>query len=56
MDGETTYGLRDQEFEWDAEKARANLRRHGIPFTVAASVFFDPNAIYGLDEIGRAHV
>jgi uncharacterized DUF497 family protein len=31
-------------FEWDAKKAAANIRKHGVPFTVAASVFLDPLA------------
>jgi hypothetical protein len=30
------------EFEWDREKARANLRKHGVDFTDAANVFLDP--------------
>ena len=29
-------------FEWDAEKAAENLRRHGIPFEEAETVFDDP--------------
>ncbi|MGH2350249.1 MAG: BrnT family toxin, partial [Chloroflexota bacterium] len=34
-------GLR---FEWDPQKARANLRRHRVSFEEAASVFLDPLA------------
>lgn len=30
------------EFEWDPEKAEENLRRHGVPFTEAMTVFGDP--------------
>lgn len=30
------------EFEWDPEKAEANLLKHGVDFSEAASVFFDP--------------
>jgi uncharacterized DUF497 family protein len=30
------------EFEWDAIKARTNLRRHGVSFEKAKSVFKDP--------------
>ena len=37
-------------FEWDANKARANLRKHGISFEVAATVFGDPNAITVYDD------
>lgn len=29
-------------FEWDEEKAHANLRKHGISFDEAATVFADP--------------
>jgi uncharacterized protein len=29
-------------FEWDEEKARANLRKHGISFEEAITVFLDP--------------
>lgn len=31
-------------FEWDARKAAANLRKHGVAFTDAATVFRDPLA------------
>jgi len=33
------------EFEWDSEKATANLRKHRIRFEEASSVFGDPLAI-----------
>jgi len=36
------YELRGQTFEWDAEKAAANLRKHWVPFEKACEVFFDP--------------
>lgn len=29
-------------FEWDPEKARANLLKHGVAFEDAAEVFADP--------------
>jgi len=29
-------------FEWDMEKAEANVRRHGIRFEIAVAVFDDP--------------
>ena len=32
-------------FEWDEEKARGNLRRHGVSFSAAASVFGDPLSV-----------
>ena len=31
-------------FEWDSRKAAANLRKHGIAFEEAKSVFFDERA------------
>jgi len=31
-------------FEWDARKANANLRKHGVSFDEAATVFDDPLA------------
>ena len=35
------------EFEWDENKAAANLTKHGIPFEYATRVFLDP---YRLEE------
>jgi uncharacterized DUF497 family protein len=32
-------------FEWDEAKSRLNLRKHGISFEEAQSVFFDENAL-----------
>ena len=32
------------EFNWDSRKAAANLRRHGVSFEEAKSVFFDEHA------------
>ena len=31
------------EFEWDADKSRSNLRKHGIDFNEAALIFRGPN-------------
>ena len=33
------------EFEWDINKAGSNLRKHGVGFEDASSVFGDPLAI-----------
>jgi uncharacterized DUF497 family protein len=33
------------EFEWDEEKSIVNLKKHGVPFHEAATVFGDPLAI-----------
>lgn len=32
-------------FEWDENKNRINIEKHGIPFEEAATVFYDDNAI-----------
>ena len=32
---------RQFEFEWDEVKAAANLRKHGVPFDLASTVFKD---------------
>jgi len=37
-------------FEWDPNKARANLRKHGVDFADAATVFDDPLAVTISDE------
>jgi uncharacterized protein len=34
----------DPEFEWDAGKAERNVRKHGITFEEALTVFADPLA------------
>jgi uncharacterized protein len=33
------------DFEWDAKKADTNIKKHGISFSEAATVFGDPLAI-----------
>ena len=37
-------------FEWDQRKADANLKKHGVSFTEAKSVFGDPQASIFPDE------
>jgi uncharacterized DUF497 family protein len=32
-------------FEWDVEKAAANLTKHGVPFAEALAVFLDVNRL-----------
>jgi hypothetical protein len=34
----------DLQFEWDASKAEANLKKHGVAFDEALTVFADPLA------------
>ena len=36
-------------FEWDPEKARANLAKHGISFEEAMRAFLDPLSVTILD-------
>jgi uncharacterized protein len=40
----------DLRFEWDKPKAEANLKRHGISFEEAVSVFYDTSAIEFYDD------
>jgi uncharacterized DUF497 family protein len=35
--------MRDSDFEWDDEKAESNLKKHGVGFEEAATIFNDPN-------------
>ena len=37
--------MADLHFEWDVRKARANLRKHGVSFDEAESVFYDDEAL-----------
>ena len=39
-------------FEWDATKAKANARKHGVSFDEAARVFEDP---FGLELADPQH-
>lgn len=38
-------------FEWDEEKARLNIKKHGIPFETAVKVFLDEDRIEIYDEV-----
>ena len=38
------YLLQDHYFNWNKEKNLFNIRKHGIPFKEAATVFLDPHA------------
>lgn len=40
---------RDVRFEWDPRKARENLRKHGVSFREASTVFFDSLSVTGED-------
>lgn len=41
-------------FEWDAAKAASNLRKHGVSFDEARTVFYDEFAIQFHDEAHSA--
>ncbi|MGD0226572.1 MAG: BrnT family toxin [Terriglobia bacterium] len=36
---------RQFQFEWDEGKAAANIRKHGVSFELASSVFVDPRLL-----------
>jgi uncharacterized DUF497 family protein len=40
-------------FEWDVRKARSNVRKHGVSFEEATSVFYDDEALM-LDGPGHS--
>ena len=40
-------------FEWNSSKARSNLRKHGLAFERAATIFQDPEALSEFDEHHR---
>lgn len=44
------------DFEWDEDKAAANLAKHGVSFEEAATVFADPLSIYLDDGSGTDRV
>lgn len=37
-------------FEWDPAKAKDNLKKHGVGFELAATVFRDPRALSVYDD------
>ena len=39
------------QFEWDDEKERINITKHGIDFSTAALVFGDENRLEYYDEL-----
>src|SRR5579862_3268951 len=39
----------EDEFEWDDEKNRRNMVKHGVSFEESVTVFDDPNALTILD-------
>ncbi len=45
------YYTYDVRFTWDPRKAAVNLRKHGVSFEEAASVFADPLALAVEDAV-----
>jgi Uncharacterized protein conserved in bacteria len=44
------FDMNSASFEWDEEKERMNLVKHGIHFKTAVRVFLDPNKLIREDE------
>jgi len=42
--------LQDSRFIWDEAKHKANIKKHNVTFSEAATVFDDDNAVYFDDE------
>lgn len=38
-------------FEWDEKKSTSNVRKHGVSFTEAMTVFYDPYSLFIHDPI-----
>ena len=47
--------MADERFEWDERKNRANIRKHGVSFHEAMTVFDDPNVLYKSDPDHSQH-
>ena len=43
------YELRGNLFDWDTNKERTNIQKHGVAFKEAASAFLDENALEAED-------
>ena len=41
-------------FEWDDAKAEANVKKHGVSFEEASTVFYDPHALV-IDDPDHSH-
>jgi uncharacterized DUF497 family protein len=42
--------LHGYHFDWDRDKNISNIEKHGVSFKMAATAFFDPNAVIFDDE------
>ena len=45
-----TYNVRMISFSWNPAKAKSNLKKHGVSFEEAQSVFYDEFAIQFFDD------
>lgn len=41
--------MNDLRFQWDKLKEKANIKKHGVSFNEASSVFYDENALQFFD-------
>jgi len=41
--------MNELRFEWDKRKEKANIKKHGVSFDEARTVFYDENAIQFFD-------
>jgi len=41
--------MNELRFEWDEQKEKANIKKHGVSFNEARTVFYDENAIQFFD-------
>jgi uncharacterized DUF497 family protein len=47
--------MRPLRFEWDDAKNRESLRKHGVSFEEARTVFYDENAVEFFDDDHSGH-
>lgn len=45
------YAYQGIVFEWDSDKATANVAKHGVTFETACEAFFDPFVVVADEEI-----
>lgn len=50
------YTLQGIHFEWDSDKASANLQKHEIVFETACEVFFDPFLLQDDDDVAGGEI
>ena len=42
--------MKELRFDWDPDKGEGNLRKHGVSFEEAVTVFYDESALQFYDE------